>query len=629
MSIASIQDKLNRLVVPEAFSIVNYIRDGNVDILAESQQVLFNYVQICKPLRHMGGYSSGFYLLTTSSSAFNEALRGLILKAEELIQEGQLHRNKQKIGLMSSIIACDEIFYAEWYDDKLGADLIFLFISKEELKKQGILEPVYLSGGFESLILEFEVETYSCIKCSIEEFRKNFVSNENSISPFLGDIQPGQKVFVVGAIRLEDSEGNINRVATLKHATVVNVGRASTLISGDLFQYTFELDIPFDYRLAGAPVLTKKGEFVGMLTGIASENGNMQGLTVSFFFNNFDTIFSEQCKLHHINEHGLYYRLFETLGLVREDSDSSEEQFIVNLDEFVINLEQEESEEKQSPQAEKTNVKLLQTCFENNRLIVETEDCIYLAGVREGNVEEIANESVFPVYIELENNIVGNGTGFIYKQKIFKKEKISELYIITNVHVIRPILEIAQNGYVRVSVLIDGEKIEVDKAIAPKGAFLYLELDPRLTPYDFCVLNVTLETDKKFKFFPIRERMELKPTQDVIAIGYPFHSILATGITFTKGSVSHIYGEDNPNPAFKNTVQIDVPINPGNSGGPLVTPSLEVVGVNTRGYPYLPDGRPVQGINMAIRIDHIIKVLKNPKLLEVINLNRIYELMEG
>lgn len=619
MSIASVKEKLNRTVLIDLFSIGRIVDENEREILATSQPVLFNYIQLYE---YGEENISDFYMFITSSSALREALRDLTIKAEELVQSNNNRVDEQNLVLVSTLLSYDEVYFHELFDSKLGADLIFLFVSKEEVRDSGVPEPVYLSefGSF-----------------TAEDFKRNLTKNTDTIPAFLKPIESGMKLFVVGGVILRHTKESIDVVPSLRPSIAIggsdvltltpNVSSGGALsVEGNLAQYTFELNIPFDYRLAGAPVLTENGEFAGILTGIASNRGNMQGLTAKFFLDNLKDIF-KSVRPRHIDEYELYHRVFETLGLVEEEGDNNTEESIAeSLDSFVIDLEQGKSD---SDKGFGNSCEPAETSVKDGRLISEFEEYIYLAGVREGDIEEIARESVFPVYMELDGNIVGNGTGFIYKQKLFKKEKRSELYIITNVHVVRPILEIAHRGTARITVLINNERVGVSKVIAPKGAFLYLGLDHKFEPYDFCVLKVELETDKRFKFFHISKELKAKSLQEVIAIGYPLHSALATGLTFTRGSISHIYDDDNPNPALKNTLQIDVAINPGNSGGPLITKTLEVVGVNTRGYPYTHDKTPVQGMNMAIRIDHIVSTLRNRKALEVINLNRICEIMRS
>lgn len=67
----------------------------------------------------------------------------------------------------------------------------------------------------------------------------------------------------------------------------------------------------------------------------------------------------------------------------------------------------------------------------------------------------------------------------------------------------------------------------------------------------------------------------LRQGDDVNAVGYPLHGLLATGAQVTSGNVSALAGMQNDS----RFIQISAPVQPGNSGGPLVDASGNVVGV--------------------------------------------------
>lgn len=640
MSMSSIQEKLNRLIIPEALIVGRVLDNNEKEILATSQLVLANYIQLYE---YTGREKSDFYMLVVSSSALREALKSISLKLEELIQNNHVDIDNDDLYLASTLLGYDNTRFYELHDSKLGSDLMFLFIPKDKITEGGADNPVYLSnfGSFALETMDLSFRLYVA-----EDFRRNLTEDDNAIPAFLDDIKHGMKLFVVGAVMLENTVEGTSAMASLKPAVVMNSSLGDVLVltprigsggaistDGSLVQYTFELDIPFDYRLAGAPVLTENGEFAGILTGIASDKGNMQGLTARFFLENLMELF-QNIRVKPIDEWEPYSEVLEVLGSadyeVETEDNSADEAPKGSLDNFILTLEgNEDVEENEKSDKVSAKVEPPEIFTDEGRLIGKMGDCIYLAGVKEGNINDIAEESVLPIYTEVNNNVVGNGTGFIYKQKLCEREKLTELYIITNVHVIRPILKLAQMGSARILVNIDGKNVPVSEAIARKGAFLYFDIYHEFTPYDFCILKVKLETDKRFRFFSISEKFKIKPPEEVIAIGYPLHVGFATGLTLTRGSVSHVYDDNNPNPVLKNTLQIDVAINPGNSGGPLVTNELEVVGINTRGLPFTPDGTPIQGMNMAIRIDHVIKTFKNKRNLEVINLDAISKVMSN
>jgi ankyrin repeat protein len=63
----------------------------------------------------------------------------------------------------------------------------------------------------------------------------------------------------------------------------------------------------------------------------------------------------------------------------------------------------------------------------------------------------------------------------------------------------------------------------------------------------------------------------------VVAIGYPLHGLLGTGLQAGSGEISGLSGLRDDSRFF----QISAPVNPGNSGGPLVDRSGNIVGVVT------------------------------------------------
>ncbi len=121
---------------------------------------------------------------------------------------------------------------------------------------------------------------------------------------------------------------------------------------------------------------------------------------------------------------------------------------------------------------------------------------------------------------------------------------------------------------------------------------------------DLAVLQMDMAAVKSknisFKYAELGTSRNLKPGQDVMAIGTPF----GLARTLTLGVVSNTERTFYPERYrinqyetgdFANWIQMDTPINPGNSGGPLVDLSGKVVGINTRA--------AGQSLNFAIPID--------------------------
>ncbi len=72
-----------------------------------------------------------------------------------------------------------------------------------------------------------------------------------------------------------------------------------------------------------------------------------------------------------------------------------------------------------------------------------------------------------------------------------------------------------------------------------------------------------------------REGRGVRPGDGVVAVGFPLHGLLASGVNVTTGTVSALAGIRDD----IRYLQITAPVQPGNSGGPLLDMSGNVVGV--------------------------------------------------
>lgn len=99
--------------------------------------------------------------------------------------------------------------------------------------------------------------------------------------------------------------------------------------------------------------------------------------------------------------------------------------------------------------------------------------------------------------------------------------------------------------------------------------------------------------------------------ETVVALGFPADA--GAGLASTTGVVSVVsttFDDPAPDvPAYRDVIQTDSALNPGNSGGPLADLEGRVVGVNAAARSRGSDGRPLQGVNYAIAIDHAREVL--------------------
>ncbi|MDB5820089.1 MAG: peptidase [Rhizobacter sp.] len=100
----------------------------------------------------------------------------------------------------------------------------------------------------------------------------------------------------------------------------------------------------------------------------------------------------------------------------------------------------------------------------------------------------------------------------------------------------------------------------------------------------------------------LRSTGDLRPGDDVIAVGFPF----GIGPSVSSGVVSGLkrsYRSPKDGKSLSNLIQFDAAANPGNSGGPLVTADGEVVGIVTA-ILNPGDARTFIGIGFAVPIEN-------------------------
>ena len=171
------------------------------------------------------------------------------------------------------------------------------------------------------------------------------------------------------------------------------------------------------------------------------------------------------------------------------------------------------------------------------------------------------------------------GSGFVIEYQ-------GKKYVLTNNHVVEGAQEvrvISQDGKTRRAKVLGTDEM-----------------------LDVAVLEV--EGAQELPAAPIGDSDALQVGDWVIAIGNP----LGFDYTVTLGIVSAL-NRDVPRPDgvgyFHRMIQTDAAINPGNSGGPLVNAKGEVVGMNTLIARTTRTGLAVEGINFAVPISEIMKVL--------------------
>ncbi len=116
---------------------------------------------------------------------------------------------------------------------------------------------------------------------------------------------------------------------------------------------------------------------------------------------------------------------------------------------------------------------------------------------------------------------------------------------------------------------------------------------------DLALMEVT--TYQRLHPMPLGDSDAVKVGEEVITMGFPAVDTLGSTPTITRGIISAKRSLDSGIALL----QTDAAINPGNSGGPLFRRDGQVVGVNTSKIFKSDDGRPLEGIGMAVSINDV------------------------
>ncbi len=123
---------------------------------------------------------------------------------------------------------------------------------------------------------------------------------------------------------------------------------------------------------------------------------------------------------------------------------------------------------------------------------------------------------------------------------------------------------------------------------------------------------------KALKPLPLGDSEEVRVGDEVVAIGFPEVDVMDDSPTITRGIVS----AKRSTGSIVTLLQTDAAINPGNSGGPLLGLDGRVIGVNTSKVYRLDDGRPLEGIGLAISINDVVERLDSLAAGESVLLHR-------
>lgn len=193
------------------------------------------------------------------------------------------------------------------------------------------------------------------------------------------------------------------------------------------------------------------------------------------------------------------------------------------------------------------------------------------------NVENVEQESktIADVLEKVSQSVVGISKIKSHTNSIFSsKGSYNELGLGTGIIV-------SSNGYILSNCHVTGEKLStcyvtLENGYTYEGSVVWCdsELDLSMTKID--ASNLPYAT--------IGNSSNLKSGQTVFAIGnpigYEFRKTITSGIISAINRTIRIE-EDGGVSYMTDLIQTDASINPGNSGGPLITPSGEVIGVNT------------------------------------------------
>ena len=192
-------------------------------------------------------------------------------------------------------------------------------------------------------------------------------------------------------------------------------------------------------------------------------------------------------------------------------------------------------------------------------------------------VENVVNESktIADVLEKVSQSVVGISRIKSHSNSIFSSNgSYNELGLGTGIIV-------SSNGYILSNCHVTGEKlstcyITLENGYTYEGSVVWCDSD--------LDLSITKIDASNLPYATIGNSSNIKSGETVYAIGnpigYEFRRTITSGIISATNRTIRIE-ENNQISYMTDLIQTDASINPGNSGGPLITPSGEVIGVNT------------------------------------------------
>ena len=228
--------------------------------------------------------------------------------------------------------------------------------------------------------------------------------------------------------------------------------------------------------------------------------------------------------------------------------------------------------------------------------ISRTESTIYSETVE--NIEQ-ESRTIADILENVSQSVVGISRIKSHSNSIFSSTgSVNELGLGTGIIV-------SSNGYILSNCHVTGETLStcyvtLENGYTYEASVLWCDVDLDLSISKIDASNLPYAT--------IGNSSNIKAGETVYAIGnpigYEFRKTITSGIISATNRTIRIE-ENNQVSYMTDLIQTDASINPGNSGGPLITPSGEVIGINTVKI------TSAEGIGFAVPINVVQPVIEN------------------
>ena len=231
-----------------------------------------------------------------------------------------------------------------------------------------------------------------------------------------------------------------------------------------------------------------------------------------------------------------------------------------------------------------------------NYEISSTESTTYVETVE--NIEQ-ESKTIADVLENVSQSVVGISRIKSHSNSVFSSTgSVDELGLGTGIIV-------SSNGYILSNCHVTGEThstcyVTLENGYTYEATVLWCDVNLDLSISKIDAINLPYAT--------IGNSSNIKPGETVFAIGnpigYEFRKTITSGIISATNRTIRIE-ENNQISFMTDLIQTDASINPGNSGGPLITPSGEVIGINTVKI------TTAEGIGFAVPVNVVKPVIQN------------------